>query len=143
MAGECKNNRLKEQQIVQCSSSHDIPGCWAKDPKTGKQICMVKCNLKPNKAYPGYCVNGASFLHPPRRERAAVSACGVEHLMASRESKRRGGIPIDETLRPKITHRLEVKACHCMEYNTLRCSKMNLPVSGRRARGIVHLGHGT
>ena len=30
----------------------------------------------------------------------------MEHLMASRESKRRGGIPVDETLRLKITHRL-------------------------------------
>ena len=63
MAGECKNNRTKGRQIVQCSSSHDIPGCWAKDPATGKQICMVKCNLKPNKAYPGYCVNGVSCLY--------------------------------------------------------------------------------
>ena len=61
--GECKNNRMKGRQIVQCSSSHDIPGCWVKDPVTGKQNCMVKCNLKPNKAYPGYCVNGVSCLY--------------------------------------------------------------------------------
>ena len=30
----------------------------------------------------------------------------MEHLMTSRESKRRGGIPIDEILRLKITRRL-------------------------------------
>ena len=27
MAGECKNNRTKGRQVVQCSSSHNIPGC--------------------------------------------------------------------------------------------------------------------
>mgnify|MGYP003687028711 CR=1 FL=1 len=41
----------------------------------------------------------------------------MERLMTSKESKRRGGMSIDETLRLKITHRLEVKVCHRMEYD--------------------------
>ena len=35
----------------------------------------------------------------------------------SRESRRRGDIPINETLRVKITHRLKVKVCPRMEYD--------------------------
>jgi len=46
--------------------------------------------------------------------------------MTSRESKRRGGTPIDETLRLKITRRLEVKVCHRMEYDTPRLNSSRL-----------------
>ena len=63
--------------------------------------------------------------------------------MTSRESERRGGIPIDETLRPKNNPLVKVKVCHRMEYDKVRRSADPNSRLRTRAGRLVTYGGGS